>query len=40
VATVVVSRWEKEIDMKKMTRMLDKETDLQAEEPELITINL
>ncbi|MGC9976170.1 MAG: dicarboxylate/amino acid:cation symporter [Syntrophales bacterium] len=36
VATVVVSRWEKELDMKKMTRILDKETDLQAEEPELI----
>jgi aerobic C4-dicarboxylate transport protein len=36
VATVVVSRWERELDMKKMTRMLDKETDLQAEEPELI----
>jgi aerobic C4-dicarboxylate transport protein len=37
VATVVVSRWEKELDMKKMTRMLDKETDLEAEEPELIS---
>jgi len=36
VATVVVSRWERELDMKKMTRMLDKETDLEAEEPELI----
>jgi aerobic C4-dicarboxylate transport protein len=37
VATVVVSRWEKELDMKKMTRMLDKETDLEADEPELIS---
>ena len=37
VATVVVSRWEKELDMKKMTRILDKETDLEAEEPELIS---
>jgi len=36
VATVVVSRWEKELDMKRMTRILNKETDLEAEEPELI----
>jgi len=40
VATVVVSRWEKELDTDKMRRMLSKETDLEAEEPELITINL
>jgi len=37
VATVVVSRWEKELDMKRMTRILNKETDLEAEEPELIS---
>jgi len=40
VATLVVSRWEKELDTDKMRRMLSKETDLEAEEPELITINL
>jgi aerobic C4-dicarboxylate transport protein len=40
VATMVVSRWEKELDTDKMRRMLSKETDLEAEEPELITINL
>jgi len=37
---MVVSRWEKELDKKRMTRILDKETDLEAEEPELITVNL
>ena len=37
VATVVVSRWEKELDMNKMARILKKETDLEAEEPELIS---
>ena len=36
VATVVVSRWEKELDMNRMTRMLNSETDLEAEEPEVI----
>jgi aerobic C4-dicarboxylate transport protein len=36
VATVVVSRWEKELDMNKMARMLNSETGLEAEEPELI----
>jgi len=36
VATVVVSRWEKELDINKMTRMLNRETDLEAEEPEAI----
>jgi aerobic C4-dicarboxylate transport protein len=40
VATVVVSRWEKELDMKKMTRMLDKETDQEAEAPELIVAGI
>jgi aerobic C4-dicarboxylate transport protein len=36
VATVVVSRWEKELDMNRMARMLNNETDLEAEEPETI----
>jgi aerobic C4-dicarboxylate transport protein len=35
VATVVVSRWENELDMHKMARVLNNETDLEAEEPEL-----
>jgi hypothetical protein len=34
---VVVSRWEKELDMNKMARILKKETDLEAQEPELIS---
>ena len=36
VATLVVSSWEKELDKDRMTRMLNNETDLEAEEPELI----
>ena len=36
VATVVVSRWEKELDMDKMARMLNNETSMEAEEPELV----
>jgi len=36
VATVVVSRWENELDMDKMARMLNNETELEAEEPELV----
>ena len=36
VATVVVSRWENELDMKRMTRVLNNETD---EEPEAILIS-
>jgi aerobic C4-dicarboxylate transport protein len=36
VATVVVSRWENELDMGRMERMLNNETDLMAEEPELL----
>jgi aerobic C4-dicarboxylate transport protein len=36
VATLVVSSWEKELDKNRMTRMLNNETDLEAEEPELI----
>ena len=34
VATVVVSRWENELDMDRMERVLNNETDLEAEEPE------
>ena len=36
VATLVVSSWEKELDKDRMTRMLNNETDLEAEEPEAI----
>jgi aerobic C4-dicarboxylate transport protein len=36
VATVVVSRWENELDMARMDQILNNETDLQAEEPELV----
>ena len=36
VATMVVSRWENELDMERMTRLLNRETDLEADEPELI----
>jgi aerobic C4-dicarboxylate transport protein len=34
VATVVVSRWENELDLAKLQRVLDNETELEAEEPE------
>jgi aerobic C4-dicarboxylate transport protein len=40
VATMVVSRWEKELDKSRMTRMLNNETDLEAEEPEVILESL
>ncbi len=40
VATMVVSRWEKELDKNRMTRMLNNETDLEAEEPEVILESL
>jgi len=36
VATVVVSKWEGELDMAKMQRVLAGETDFEADEPELI----
>ncbi|HEY6871882.1 MAG TPA: dicarboxylate/amino acid:cation symporter [Geobacteraceae bacterium] len=35
VATVVVSRWEKELDLPKLQRVLSNETGLAADEPEL-----
>jgi len=36
VATMVVSAWEHELDKKKMSQMLSKETEAEAEEPEAI----
>ena len=35
VATVVVSRWENELDMRKLQMTLDNEADFVAELPEL-----
>jgi aerobic C4-dicarboxylate transport protein len=35
VATVVVSRWENELDLGKLQRVLDNETELEVEMPEL-----
>jgi aerobic C4-dicarboxylate transport protein len=36
VATMVVSRWEGELDSDRMSRVLNKETEAEAEEPEAI----
>ncbi len=36
VATVVVSRWENELDVAQMERVLNNESDTEAEEPEVI----
>lgn len=36
VATMVVSRWEGELDKKRMSQVLNKETEVEAEEPEAI----
>lgn len=36
VATMVVSSWEHELDKNKMSRMLSKETEAEAEEPEAV----
>ena len=36
VATVVVSRWENELDIAKMDRMLNNETEEEAENPEQV----
>ncbi len=36
VATMVVSRWEGELDTEKMSQVLNKETEAEAEEPEAI----
>jgi hypothetical protein len=36
VATVVVSRWENAVDVEKMNRHLNLETEVEAEEPELL----
>ena len=39
VATVVVSRWENELDMARMQRVLNNESDLDADDPELALDN-
>jgi aerobic C4-dicarboxylate transport protein len=36
VATMVVSRWEGELDKDRMSQVLNKETEAEAEEPEAI----
>ena len=36
VATVVVSRWERELDKDRMSRVLNQESEVEAEEPEAI----
>jgi aerobic C4-dicarboxylate transport protein len=36
VATMVVSRWERELDKDRMTRVLNKESEAEAEEPEAV----
>jgi aerobic C4-dicarboxylate transport protein len=36
VATIVVSRWERELDKDRMTRVLNKESEAEAEEPEAV----
>ena len=38
VATVVVSRWENELDMARMAQVLNNETEVEAEEPELLLV--
>ncbi|RNC68452.1 MAG: dicarboxylate/amino acid:cation symporter [Desulfuromonadales bacterium] len=40
VATMVVSRWENELDTAKMARVLNNETEVEAEEPETIVEGL
>ena len=39
VATVVVSRWENELDMNRMAQVLNNETDEDAEEPEMLLLD-
>src|SRR6185369_15908525 len=39
VATVVISRWENELDVARMQRRLNNETDLEADEPEFALDN-
>jgi aerobic C4-dicarboxylate transport protein len=36
VATVVVGKWTKEVDMDRLHRQLNNETDIVADEPELV----
>jgi len=40
VATMVVSRWERELDMTRMSRVLNNESETEAEEPEAIMEDL
>jgi aerobic C4-dicarboxylate transport protein len=40
VATVIVSRWENELDVARMQRVLNNESDVEAEEPELMVEGL
>jgi aerobic C4-dicarboxylate transport protein len=36
VATVVIAKWENALDEKRMHRVLDQETELEASEPEVV----
>jgi aerobic C4-dicarboxylate transport protein len=36
VATVVVGKWCKELDVEQMRRRLDQETDMEADAPEIV----
>jgi aerobic C4-dicarboxylate transport protein len=36
VATIVVAKWTKDLDTRRLRRQLDRETDAEAEEPELV----
>jgi aerobic C4-dicarboxylate transport protein len=36
VATIVVAKWTKDLDTQRLRRQLDRETDAEAEEPELV----
>ena len=38
VATVVVSKWENALDVERMNRLLNHETDVEAEEPEQVIV--
>jgi aerobic C4-dicarboxylate transport protein len=36
VATIVVAKWTNDLDEKRMRRLLDNETDIDADEPEVV----
>jgi aerobic C4-dicarboxylate transport protein len=36
VATVVVARWTNDLDVQRMRRQLDNETEIEADEPEVV----